>query len=512
MQQVTDNKTIAKNTVFLYFRMLFTMLVSLYTSRVILQILGVDDYGIFQTVGGVVGMLSFLNGALSSGTSRFLTYEIGVGDLDKLRKTFSTIFIVHVILGVVILIIAETIGLWFIHNKLVIPEERIGAAIQAYHWSVFAAVVAITQVPYTSCIIAHERMKIYAYMSIIESVLRLSIVFLLPLTSFDKLSFYALLYFFINLVIALCYRIYCIRNFIESRVIKLWDKRILKGVLNYSSWNLLANASLALVNQGGLILINMFFNPAVVAAQTLANQVNMAANQFINSFRTAANPQIVKKYAIGDYNGSKRLLLDSTRYSFFLMLLIALPVVFIADTLLEIWLGEVPEYTSCFLRVTILGSLFSVFDTSFYTALYAKGQIKENALLSPFIYAFVFPITYLLYKCGCSPVSLSFVMTICIAIVGLIVKPILLIKFVNYKAPEIISVYKSCLFVTLYSIVAPLAVHMWLGISDSNKIVESITLLIVSVLSVSLSVWFKGLDGILRNLILTKLKVFLKNK
>lgn len=503
---MTNNKTIAKNTVFLYFRMFFTMIVSLYTSRVILQILGVEDYGIYQTVGGVVGMLSFLNGALSTGTSRFLTYEIGIGNRNKLNKTFSTIIIVHLLLSFAIMIVAETIGLWFVYNKLSIPEGRLDAAIQAYHWSVLAAIVSITQVPYTSCIIAHEKMNIYAYMSIVESVLRLSIVLLLPLGGFDKLTFYALLFFCVNLIIAICYRLYCVRYFTESRFIKLWDKEIFKGVLNYSGWNMLANASLALVNQGGIILINMFFNPSVVAAQTLASQVNMAANQFINNFRTAANPQIVKKYAIGDFNGSKRLLLESTKFSYYLMLLIALPIIFVADILLQFWLVEVPEYTTSFLQITIIGSLFSVFDSSFYTALYAKGQIKENALLSPVIYAFVFPITYLLYKNGLSPISLSIVMTVSIAIVSFVVKPTLLIRIVDYKWQEIMSVYKKCFFVTIYSIIIPLLVYVFVKHSIDNIVIVFIVLFVVSVMSVIVTVWYKGIDKDLRVMICNKIR------
>lgn len=505
MQHNTNSKTIAKNTIFLYFRMMFTMLVSLYTSRVILQILGVEDFGIYQTVGGVVGMLSFLNGALSSGSSRFLTYEIGVGNQIKLKKTFSTIFIVHLLLAVVVLIIAETVGLWFVHNKLIIPPERIDAANKAYHWSVVASIVAITQVPYTSCIIAHEKMSIYAYMSIIESVLKLSIVFLLPLGGYDKLAFYAVLYLIVNVIIATCYRLYCLKHIEESRFVKLWDKTIFKGVLSYSSWNLLANASLALVNQGGIILINMFFNPAVVTAQTLANQVNMAANQFITNFRTAANPQIVKKYAVGDYTGSKNLLLNSTKYSYYLMLLIALPIILVADILLQIWLGEVPEYTSSFLRITIVGSLFSVFDTSFYTALYAKGQIKENALISPAIYAVVFPITYILYKIGFPPVALSLTMTICTSIVALIVKPFLLIKIVNYQLHDIFAVYKDCLIVTLYSVIVPLIIYICIH-AKYNAIIEFFVLIFVSVISVIITVWFKGIDENIKHFLSSKFK------
>ena len=345
----SKNKTIAKNTLFLYFRMMFSMLVSLYTSRVVLQALGIEDYGIYQTVGGVVGMLSFLNGALSTGSSRFLTYEMGTGNWTKLQRTFSSVLTVHILLAILIVLIAETGGLWFVCNKLVIPTERIDAAIFAYHFSILAAVFSITQVPYSACIISHERMGIYAYMSIIEVSLKLIIVYMLAIGNLDKLKLYALLYCFINISVALFYRFYCIRKFSETHYKLIWDKVIIKNVLCYSGWNLFANTAIALVNQGATILVNMFFAPSVVAARAISNQVNMAAYHFITNFRTAANPQIVKRYAAGDFEGSKSLLLSSTVYSYYLMLLLTLPICLVAEPLLHFWLGTVPDYTVQFL-------------------------------------------------------------------------------------------------------------------------------------------------------------------
>lgn len=496
MAHESGRNTIAKNTIYLYFRMMFTMVVALYTSRVILKILGAEDYGIYQTVGGVVGMLSFLNGALSTGTSRFLTFELGAGDVNKLKRTFSTVLFAHLILAFIILIIAETVGLWFVCNKLIIPENRMTAAVMAYHFSIVAAIVSITQVPYTACIIAREKMGIYAYMSIIEAVLKLSIVYLLSIGDWDKLGFYAFLYLIVNVIIASVYRLYCVRHFDESKFRLLFDKSILKNVLSYSGWNLLANTSLALVNQGGLVLINLFFTPIVVTAQTLASQVNMAATQFIQNFRTAANPQIVKRYATKDYDGSKHLLLSSTKYSYFLMLMLVLPIVLVSDILLELWLGEVPEYTSGFLKITAIGSLFSVFDTSFYTALYAKGRIRENALISPFIYALVFPITYFCFKAGMSPLSLSIGMVCASAIVGLIVKPYLIVKIVDYKWEEIIFVLRTCLIVTLTSLIIPLLVYINRNLLFPNNIIGFLIITIVSIISVLVSAFVFGVDRV----------------
>lgn len=490
----SKNKTIAKNTLFLYFRMMFSMLVSLYTSRVVLQALGIEDYGIYQTVGGVVGMLSFLNGALSAGSSRFLTYEMGTGNWTKLQRTFSSVLTVHILLAIFIVLIAETGGLWFVCNKLVIPTERIDAAIFAYHFSILAAVFSITQVPYSACIISHERMGIYAYMSIIEVSLKLIIVYMLAIGNLDKLKLYALLYCFINISVALFYRFYCIRKFSETHYKLIWDKVIIKNVLCYSGWNLFANTAIALVNQGATILVNMFFAPSVVAARAISNQVNMAAYHFITNFRTAANPQIVKRYAAGDFEGSKSLLLSSTVYSYYLMLLLTLPICLVAEPLLHFWLGTVPDYTVQFLQLTIITSLFQVFDSSFYTALYAKGRIRENALISPTILFLSFPITYIVFRFGYSPIVLAVILLIVYAILGLIIKPILVIKVVDYTWKDILAVFYSCFRVTIVCVPFPVVLYCFRGKLFHSITVQFIILILVSILSVCISVWYIGIN------------------
>lgn len=510
----SKNKTIAKNTLFLYFRMMFSMLVSLYTSRVVLQALGIEDYGIYQTVGGVVGMLSFLNGALSTGSSRFLTYEMGTGNWTKLQRTFSSVLTVHILLAILIVLIAETGGLWFVCNKLVIPTERIDAAIFAYHFSILAAVFSITQVPYSACIISHERMGIYAYMSIIEVSLKLIIVYMLAIGNLDKLKLYALLYCFINISVALFYRFYCIRKFSETHYKLIWDKVIIKNVLCYSGWNLFANTAIALVNQGATILVNMFFAPSVVAARAISNQVNMAAYHFITNFRTAANPQIVKRYAAGDFEGSKSLLLSSTVYSYYLMLLLTLPICLVAEPLLHFWLGTVPDYTVQFLQLTIITSLFQVFDSSFYTALYAKGRIRENALISPTILFLSFPITYFLFKLGASPIILAVVLLFVYLTLGLIIKPILLIRIVEYRWKDVQNVLMPCFRVTVISVPVPSMFYFFRNRIFQNEIYSFIALVLISVVSVIITIWIVGLDKDIRikltNLAKEKLRLILR--
>jgi len=490
----TNNKTIAKNTVYLYFRMMVTIAISLYTSRIVLKILGINDFGIYQSVGGVVGLLSFLNGALATGSSRFLTFELGRGDFNKLRRTFSTIVTAHLILALGILVISETIGLWFVYNKLVIPAERFDAALVAYHLSILAAVIHLMQVPFNATIISHEKMGIYAYGGIADVVLKLAIVYMLSIGGIDKLVLYSILMCLVTLTMSLFYFFYCTKSFKETRTRLLFDKKIMKDVLGYSMWNLFANSAIALKNQGSIILLNMFFSPGVVTARAVANQVNLAAYHFITNFRTAATPQIVKRYAIEDYEGSKSLLLYSTKYSYYLMLLMALPIFCVAPQLLKIWLGQVPPYSVIFLQLTIVCSLFHVFDSSFYTALYAKGQIRENALISPTILFICFPIVYLLFRAGFPPETYAWASLISYAILALLVKPLLIIKIVDYTWKDIFSVFYPCLKVTVLSCIIPLVLY-YRGVFDESILGRFCLLVLVSVACVFIAVWTVGVSS-----------------
>lgn len=508
----TNNKTIAKNTIFLYFRMLVTMIISLYTSRVVLQTLGVDDYGIYQAVGGIVGLLSFINGALATGSSRFLTYGIGEGDDAKLKRIFSTIFTAHLGLAIFIVIIAETAGLWFLYNKMVIPADRMDAAIYVFHLSILTAFFNITQVPYGSCIIAHERMSVYAYTSIVDAVLKLLIVYLLVIGSYDKLKLYATLICVVQVGMILFFRYYCTRYFKEVNMRLSVDKVIFRDVAAFSGWSMFANASIALGNQGILILLNMFFAPEVVAARSISLQVNGIANQFVTNFQTAANPQIVKLYAEGNHEGSKRLLLQTTKLSYYMMFILALPICLTADSLLKLWLGVVPEYAVIFLQLVVIQSLFQVFDTSFYRALYTKGRIKENAMISPTIGFIKFAAIYILFKLGFSPVALSWATIVSYAMLGLVVKPVLITKIVDYKWSDIFSVLKPCLLVTLASLPIPLLIIFLLDTHFESEILSFIVIVIVAVCSVALATWFLGLNENMRKMVADYLAAQIKRK
>lgn len=511
----SNNKTIAKNTVFLYIRMFVTMIISLFTSRVVLQMLGVDDYGIYQAVGGIVGFLSFLNSALSGGTSRFLTYELGTGNKEKLKNTFSTTLSVHIIIAMIVVLLGETVGLWYFNNKMVIPDDRFDAATVVFHLSMITATISIISVPFNASIIAHERMKVFAYVGVIEAVCKLGIAYALTLGSIDKLVLYAVLLLSVQLGIFLFYFLYCQHNFEEAKYKFMFiDKGLFREIFSFSSWSLVAGGSIALNSQGVLLLLNYFFAPSVVAARSISLTVYNIANQFVNNFRMAANPQIVKQLAAGDVAGSHSLLLQSTKFSYYLMFILCLPIFLLASPLLNLWLVEVPEYAIPFLQLVIVQSLFQVFDTSFYTALYAKGRIKENSLVSPIVGLIRFPIVYLLFKIGCSPLALSWASIVTYFLLGCVIKPIMIVKIADYSWKEILLTMRTCFVVTLVAVPIPVASYVFLNVEDN--LWHAVIVLMLSVLCVVASVWFIGLTPNMKMMLLdtveSKLHIKMKRK
>ena len=425
------------------------MVVSLYTSRVILDVLGVDDFGIYQAVAGVIGMFSFLNGALATGTTRYITFSLGEGNEENAKKVFCVSFSLHLLMALLIIVLSETIGLYFLFNKLVLPEDRMGVIFWVYQLSVAMCAVSIIQVPYTADIVSHERMNIYAYLSILEVALKLAIVFCLTIGTMDKLLLYSVLLLVTQLIVLLVYVKYCRKNFQETKSLSLkqTDISMYKEIGSFSGWSLLSVSSAMLANQGVIILLNIFFSPAIVAARAISIQVNNVVNQFVQNFRTAVNPQIVKSYAQNDMGHSSFLVLVSTKVSFFLVLLMGMPIIMNADYLLRLWLIEVPDYCVIFLQLVIVQSLFQTIDNSLYYGLYACGKIKQNALISPTIALTGFPICYLLFRNGHSPVAMSWCYIIIYMVIGLLVKPYLLKHLANYSIRETMSTLLQCLSV-----------------------------------------------------------------
>lgn len=495
MENKSSTKTIAKNTLFLYFRMMLTMAISLYTSRVVLQTIGVDDFGIYQSVGGIVGFMAFLNGALSTGSSRFLTYALGENNPENLQKTFSTVFFVHLVLALLIICVAETFGLWFLYNKMVIPVERMDVAIWVFHLSIITAAINITQVPYSGCITAHENFNLYAYVSIVEAVLKLLIVYLLTIGSYDKLILYAILLFLLQVILQIFYRIYCRMRFDECKLQFRFDKNIFAPIAKFSGWSLFSNITIALNNQGVLLLLNLFFSPAIVAARAISLQVDGMIKQFVNNFNTASNPQIIKRYAAGDFDGSKTLMFQTSSLSFYLMLVLSVPICIFAPSILSIWLEDVPEYTVIFLQLIIIQNLFEVIGTCFYRAFNAAGRLKENTLATFFVNGFRFFVIYFLFKMGSSPLALSFAGIVTHMILSLLVKPYLMVKHLNYKVRDFL-IFIPCVKVTLITIVVSyfLSVCCFKDLF-SNRFLELFIGGGVIFLFTSSVIWLLGLDA-----------------
>lgn len=477
-----DSKRIAKNTIFLYIRMLFVMGVSLFTSRVVLDKLGVVDYGLYNAVGGVVAMLMFLNGTLSTGTSRFLTFELGRNDASRLKATFNTTFYTHLVLALLVALFMESVGLWFVYEKLIIPPERLSAALWAYHISIFTAVVAITQVPYTSVIIAHENMKIYAYLGVFEAVAKLVIVYLLVISSADRLVFYAVLVGVVQLLVAMFYRFYCIRHYVESHISRIFDRQILRGMLSFSGMSLLANASQVLSVQGLVVLMNMFFQPVVVAAQAIGNQLTGAMMQFVSNLQTAINPQIIKLYATGDYAASRRLTLQSSVYVHELMLLLCLPAMVVMDPLLHLWLVDVPPYAVIFAQYIVLKQIFSVYSSTLYIPMVASGKLGSNSVASLLFGISTFVLLYVLLKLGFDVMWIQYISVLQVALFSYVVKPYILCKEVGYSWHEILRSFWKSLRVSLIPVLVSIFCVMYLEITDLWKMLASVVFICLSVL------------------------------
>lgn len=409
MQDTTsNNKRIAKNTIMLYIRMFISMVVGLYTSRVVLATLGVEDYGIYGVVGGVVAMMGFLNASMSGATSRFLTFELGRGDKDRLAKTFSSALIVHVAIAIIVFILAETVGLWFLCNKLNIPEGRMEAAHWVYQFSILATMLSITQVPYNATIIAHEKMDVYAYMEILNVTLKLLIVYLLTIGDFDKLKLYAVLTFAVSLIIMMIYRIYCLRHFKESRFHWVWDKTYLTPLLSFSGWNLYGNFGGIAGNQANNFVINSFFGVVMNAAASVAFTVSGIVTQFSSNAMTAFRPQIIKKYASGDIQGMQSLTFLALKAIMMLYTLIAIPVFLECDYILSLWLVEVPQMASIFCKILLISIFFESIRYIIIIDIHASGNVKKVSAYSGTLFCISPIISYFLFKIGL-PVASTFI-------------------------------------------------------------------------------------------------------
>lgn len=394
-----NNKRIAKNTLLLYVRMLFMLVISLYTSRVVLNTLGVVDYGINNVVGGVITMLGFLTNSLGAASSRYITYDLGKGDMAVMKKTFGNILTIHFILAAIVLVIGETLGLWFMSTQLQIPPERETAALWVYQFSIFSSILAVISVPYNATIIAHEKMSAFAYISIADAVLKLLIVYLLVIIPYDKLIIYAILYFCIQAFDRIVYGVYCSRHFEETHTRLKYDGKLFREIFAFAGWTMNGNLAIMGYTQGLNILLNMFFGPAVNAARGIAVQVQGVCQQFCNNFQMALNPQLTKSYAQGDLDNMHRLLVKSSKFSFYILFFIVLPLMFEAEFVLKLWLGIVPEHTVTFLRFILVVGLLYTLSNPIIVSVHATGRLKKFQIIEGTMLLTIVPIAYILLKC-----------------------------------------------------------------------------------------------------------------
>ena len=398
-----NNKRIAKNTAMLYIRMLLIMAVTLYTSRVVLEVLGVEDFGIYNIVGGVVVLFSFINNAMATATQRFLNFALGRNDIKEVGRVFSMSMTAHISIALLVLLLAETIGLWFLLTQMNIPDGRMNAAVWCYQFSILTTCVQIIRVPYNACIIAYERMSFYAYISILEVILKLLIVFLLSIDGLDKLILYSILMFLVTVAVCYAYKIVCNRNFNISRYSFFWDKILYKKLMSFSGWSLFGSAANVGAQQGLNILLNIFCGVAVNAAMGIATQVSSAVYSFVSNFQTAFNPQIVKSYAAGEKDYFVELVFKGSKYSYFLLFIIALPVYVCCRECLEIWLVNVPEHAVSFCKLMILFLLLDAIQGPLWMSVQATGKIRNYQLLMSLLILMNLPLSYLFLKMEYAP-------------------------------------------------------------------------------------------------------------
>ena len=400
---VANNRRIAKNTLLLYVRMIVVMLVSLYTSRLVLATLGVVDYGIYNVVGGLVGLFTIISGSLSVSTSRFLTYGLGKGDMDELKKTFSTVRAVHIALAIGMFILCELLAVWFLQTKLNIPSERMHAAEIVLHCSIFSFCISLLNVPFRASVVSHEKMAAFAYMSILDVVVKLLIVYLLYISPIDKLIFYAILGVGVTLLYQGVYMTYCILKFPECKSKPKFNRSIAIEISRFVGWTFLGNAAVVAKDQGVVMLLNIFFGPVVNAAQGVGNQVNGVASRFIEGFMTAVIPQITKSYAADEKDRLNHLLIKSTKFSFFLMVVLMFPIINNTSTLINLWLVEVPDHAIYFANLILIYTFIDCFTTPIYTAVIATAKIKTYEIVLTILYAFNLLCAYVALKLGAIP-------------------------------------------------------------------------------------------------------------
>lgn len=484
--------------------MFILMAISLYTSRIILQVLGVEDFGIYNVVGGIISMMGVVNTAMSVSAQRYLTFELGKNDFQRLKQVFSVCVTIYFLLSLLFLVLAETVGLWFLNNKLIIPEDRIVTANWVYQFSIFAAIFALMTNPYNAVIISREKMGVYAYLSIFESVMKLTVVFLLLAISFDRLKTYGALMLMVQILTSAFYIIYCNINYKESVYKFYWERSLFSNLVAYTGWNLFGAFSGVAKGQGLNILLNMFFGTAVNAARGLAYQVNNAISHFFTNFYIAVRPQITKYYAQGDQNNMLKLVFRSSKMSFFLILLVSLPIMIEAPYIIQLWLGQTPEYVVPFMRVIIVISAIDAMAQPLMTTAHATGKIALYQSVVGTMTMLNIPISYVFLSLGFGPIVV-FRISLVISLVNLFLRLWIVKRLVNFPVSDyVMNVFAKCFLIAVLSSVVPLLIHEY----SQQSTLSFLMVVLFSLLSATTMIWLIGLTANER----TGLLMLAKNK
>lgn len=505
MSVASNNKRVAKNTLFLYFRMVVIILVNLYTTRVILAELGAVDFGIYNVVGGVVMMFSFINSCMTTTTQRYMTFELGRGDYGRLNKIFSISLNIHIGIALLIVVLAETIGLWFLNHELTIPESQMGAANWVYQFSILTFCVNIIQVPYNAAIIAHEKMNVFAYISILEAALKLLVAYALIVIMSDKLVIYAALVFVAQLIVRLTYQIYCRRHYTECHYRWTRDSALYKDMTAFAGWNLLGSIAWLLKGQGINIMLNMFFGPIVNAAQGIAAQVRQAILGFIYNFMSAINPQITKYYATDSMEEMESLTYNGLKYSFMLLFCMAFPLMLNINFILGLWLESVPEYAAYFVVLILVDALgATIFDQPLMTSLAATGKIKVYQIVVSSILMLIIPVGYLFLRLGFSPTSVYYVSIVITVLAGL-GRFYFCHRQLSYAWGRFLHhVLRPVGIVLLLSV--PLPVGLKYSVLDSGTWLHFVILCFVSIACVLIAGWYGALKDGERRMVLNVIR------
>lgn len=487
---LNNNKRIAKNSLILSLRMLLILIISLYITRLVLNTLGVIDFGIYNVVGGIVLMISFLSNTLGAASQRFFAIEIGRNNFSALKNIFSLSVTIYIIISLIVLLFAETIGLWFLNSKMVIPIDRIEAANWIYQFTVFSFIINILTIPYNSIIIAHEDMTVYAFIGIIEVVLKLIMVFILIYLSIDKLKLYAVLMFAITCIITLMNIIVCSKKYKESHFHFFWDKKIFSTLLSFSGWNLFGAISGVINSQGINILLNVFFGPIINTARGIAYQVGSAVSQFVMNFQTSVNPQITKYYAADDKKEMMFLVFKSSKFSFFIFFTLSMPVILETNYILELWLNRLPEYVVLFTRLVIINILIDTLSYSLQTAALATGEIKKYQMVVGGVMLLNLPISYFFLKIGFMP-EVTIYISIILSIICLLLRTWVLKSLVNFS---VIEYYKKVILVVIVVSLIAYIIPFILYFKMESSVIRFIIVGSTSLLTSIASIYIIGMD------------------